>query len=219
MGQKVNPNGFRLQIRKDWSSLWYSNDNLYSKFLECDFLIRTIINDHYKNGSIAKIVIERSDCNSDEDNADSGLNVQILIYSSNSGYLVGKNGKELDSLKLKLNKKFPKINFKIVIHDIKRPDINASLVAQNIANQLKRRASYKRVAKKALDSAMRFDDCFGIKIMCSGRLAGAEIAKSEIFKSGSVPLHTLSADIHYGFAESNTTYGIIGIKVWIYLCN
>jgi small subunit ribosomal protein S3 len=217
MGQKVNPNGFRLQIRKDWSSVWCSNDTLYSKFIEHDFLTRKIINEHYKNGTLSKIIIERSDCvNQDEA---SRQNVQIFIHSSNTGYIVGKSGKELDTLKNKLCKRFLNTQFKIAVIDIKRPDVDANLVAQNIAIQLKRRASYKRVVKKALESAMRFDDCLGIKITCSGRLAGAEIAKSEIFKSGSIPLHKLTANIYYGFAEANTTYGIIGIKVWIYFSN
>ncbi len=217
MGQKVNPNGFRLQIRKDWQALWYSNDNLYSKFIENDFLVRKIINAHYKNGTISKVIIERSDCANQENI--SKYTVQISIFSSNTGYIVGKSGKELEALKEKLDKQFPGAQFKIAVIDVKRPDIDANLIAQNIAVQLKKRASYKRVVKKALESAMRFDDCLGIKITCSGRLAGAEIAKSEIFKSGSIPLHKLTANIYYGFAEANTTYGIIGIKVWVYLSN
>ena len=218
MGQKVNPNGFRLQVRRDWSSSWYINGNLYHSLVEQDFLLRKLISSIYKKSNcISKVIIERSN-HSSSGNAPSG-DVEIFIYSSNVGAILGKNSKEIERLKSQMKKIQSGSNFKVNVIEVKRPDTDATLIAINISAQLKKRMSFKRVAKKALESAKKFDDCLGIKIACSGRLNGAEIAKTEIFKLGSVPLHTLNADVHYGVAESNTTYGIIGIKVWVYLNN
>lgn len=216
MGQKVNPNGFRLQVRRDWSSSWYIQENLYRAFVEQDFALRKLIYSSYKkNNCISKIVIERS--NSSNKNGVLVSDVEIFIYSSNVGAILGKNSKDIEKLKAQMKRIQKDSNFKVNVIDVKRPDTDANLIALSIAAQLKKRMSFKRVAKKALESARKFDDCLGIKIACSGRLNGAEIAKTEIFKHGSVPLHTLNADVHYGLAESNTTYGIIGIKVWVYL--
>ena len=218
MGQKVNPNGFRLQIRRDWYSSWYVQGNLYNAFIEQDFLLRKLIYSSYKkNNCISKVIVERSNCTNQHEFVSS--NVEIFIYSSNVGAILGKNSKDIERLKAQMKIMQKQSNFKVNIIEVKKPDIDASLVALNIAAQLKKRMSFKRVAKKALENARKFDDCLGIKIACSGRLNGAEIAKTEIFKHGSVPLHTLDADVHYGVAEANTTYGIIGIKVWIYLNN
>jgi small subunit ribosomal protein S3 len=216
MGQKVNPNGFRLQVRRDWSSSWYIQGSLYSEFVKQDFALRSLIYSSYKkNNCISKVVIERS--NSANKDGILASDIEIFIYSSNVGAILGKNSKDIEKLKAQMKKMFGSSTFKVNVIDVKRPDIDANLIALNIAAQLKKRLSFKRVAKKALESARKFDDCLGIKISCAGRLNGAEIAKTEIFKHGSVPLHTLNADVHYGVAESNTTYGIIGIKVWVYL--
>jgi small subunit ribosomal protein S3 len=216
MGQKVNPNGFRLQIRRDWSSSWCVHGALYNVFVKQDFLLRKLIYSSYKkNNFISKVSIERSNYQNKDGVISS--DVEIYIYSSNVGIILGKNSKDIEKLKLKMLEIEKKSSFKISVIEVKRPDIDANLVALNIASQLKKRMSFKRVAKKALENARKFDDCLGIKISCSGRLNGAEIAKTEVFKQGSIPLHNLNANIHYGLAESNTTYGIIGIKVWIYI--
>ena len=215
MGQKVNPNSFRLQIRKDWQSVWYTDNNSYSKLVGSDFLIRQAVNNHYKNVSISKVVIERSDTLKDDSNSLSA--VQVSIYCSNRGHIIGKSGKEIETLSKILRSKFPNTEFVISLKDVHRGEADAMTVAKNIVMQLEKRGNYKRIIKRALESAMKFDNCLGIKITASGRLAGAEIAKSEIFKVGSIPLHKLSADINYGLAEAKTTYGIIGIKTWVYL--
>lgn len=230
MGQKVNPISFRLAVNKNWSSFWYASNANYSRFVHCDYLIRNLIKKHYENVIISKITIKRTNCDFDSNklfdvadrntkispNTNSG-DVLITIYTPSVGAIIGKSAKNLDILKNKVKNIDLSNKVKIDVVEIKRPDIDASTVAGNIAYQLKKRASFKRVIKKALESAMRYDSCRGIKVICSGRLGGAEIAKSEIFKAGSTPLHTLDADIDYGFAESFTTYGVIGIKVYIYL--
>lgn len=216
MGQKVNPNGFRLQIRRDWSSSWYVQGNLYSNFIKKDYLLRQLILSFYKKSNyLSKISIERS--NYTVGVAGPMSDVEIFIYSSNVGSIIGKNSKDIEKLKEQIRKLEHNVNIKVNVIEVKRADIDANLVALNIANQLKKRASFKRVIKKALENARKFDECLGIKIACSGRLNGAEIAKTEVFKHGSVPLHTLNANVFYALAEANTTYGIIGIKVWIYL--
>lgn len=230
MGQKVNPISFRLAVNKNWSSFWYASSANYSRFVYCDYLIRNMIKKHYDNVIISKVTIKRTNCDFDSNklfdvadrnckispNANSGT-VSIVIYAQNVGAIIGKSAKNLDILKNKIKDIDLSSKVKIDVVEIKRPDIDASMVAGNIAYQLKKRASFKRVIKKMLENAMRYDSCRGIKVICSGRLGGAEIAKSEIFKAGSTPLHTLDANIDYGFAESFTTYGVIGIKVYIYL--
>jgi small subunit ribosomal protein S3 len=219
MGQKVNPNVFRLPVTADRASIWYTNNTRYADLIEGDFLIRSIINSHYKNPVISRVLIDRSGCIElkQSDNQTLSHEIVISIYSSNPGHIVGRNGKELDALRMKLRKVFGHAKFKIDVVECKRGDSDASLIAQNIAAQIKKRGNYKRIAKKAIESAMRFDDCLGVKITCSGRLGGAEIAKSEIFKMGSIPLHTISANVNYALATSETIYGVIGIKVWVYL--
>lgn len=218
MGQKVNPNGFRLQIRKDWQSIWYVGGHLYSKFVKADFLIRKEIRDYYKNIAFSKILIERGDCSGDE--VDKNSVVYITMHVSSKNKIVHKEGdnrKNFESFKVRLAKIFPNTNFIINVVEAKRQHLDVNLIASSIADQLEKRANYKKIAKRVVETAMRFGDCLGIKIILSGRLAGAEIAKTEIFKNGSIPLHKLSADIYYGLAEAKTTYGIIGIKVYVYL--
>ena len=236
MGQKVNPNSFRLQVRGDWSSSWYVNKKNYNKALFLDFQIRKLIKDAYPNAMISKIIINRTNCDdtlsninylslliskaSNLSNLDIKKNfggVQIIIHAQNVNTVFTKNAKNLSALKEKIEKICCFDDVKIDFSDIKKPDIDSQCVALNIANQLKKRISYKKAARRALDSAMRYDNCQGIKIILSGRLGGAEMAKIEVFKNGSVPLHTLSANVVYGFAESFTTYGVIGVKVYIYL--
>jgi small subunit ribosomal protein S3 len=237
MGQKVNPIGFRLQVRRDWSSSWYVNGRNYNKALFLDFEIRKLIKGFYPNAIVSKVLINRTNC----DEALTGIDynslllanhcenaqkikntgifggVKIIIHAQNSNSVFTKNPKALGDLKDKIKKIGLFDDVKIDFVDVRRPDIDAACVALNIAAQIKKRISHKKAAKRALDSAMRFDNCMGIKIILAGRLGGAEMAKVEVFKSGSVPLHTLSANVLYGFAESFTTYGVIGVKVYIYL--
>jgi small subunit ribosomal protein S3 len=234
MGQKVNPIGFRLQVRRDWSSSWYVNGKNYSKALFLDFQIRKLIKESYPSAVISKVVINRTNC--DEALNDLGYNsllisgngegvkmnksfgdVRIVIHAQNSNSIFTKNPRGLADLKEKIKQFGLFDDVKIDFVDIRRADIDATCVALNIAAQIKKRISHKKAGKRALDSAMRFENCRGIKVILSGRLGGAEMAKIEVLKAGSVPLHTLSANVLYGFAESFTTYGVIGVKVYIYL--
>lgn len=236
MGQKVNPISFRLPVKRDWSSSWYVNNKNYHKVLFLDFKIRELIKSYYSNAIISKIIINRTNCdhslsaikpidfmlmdkntliNSKKDNLIGSAN--IIMHVQNIGSITGKNAKNLNVLKEKIKHIGFFNDVKIDVVDVKRPDIDANCIALNIANQLKKRASFKKVVKHVLDSAMRYDNCKGIKIIFSGRLGGAEMAKTEVFKNGSVPLHTIDANVNYGFAESFTIYGVIGIKVYIYL--
>ncbi len=233
MGQKVNPTGFRLQIRRDWPSSWYVNGKNYNKALFLDFQIRELIKATYPNALISKICINRTNC--DEvlndlsynsliisDKADVSIrknfgSVRVIIHAQNANSLFAKNQKALASLKEKIKKTCLFDDVRIDFVDIRKADIDANCVALNIAAQIKKRISHKKASKRAIDSAMRFDNCKGIKIITSGRLGGAEMAKIDVFKDGSVPLHTLDANVLYGFAEAFTTYGAIGVKVYIYL--
>ena len=234
MGQKVNPISFRLPITRKWASAWYVDPKNYAKAIYSDAKIREAILEYYgKNVIISKIEIKRMDSDNTLNNIRSIIvnekmnygksdlykfgSLQIAIHTASSGAILGKNAKSMDGLKSILKNVSFASDIKIDIEDIKRPDIDAACVAHNIALQLAKRASFKRVAKRMIDAASRFDNCLGVKIICSGRLGGAEIAKSEVFKHGSVPLHTMNANVEYGFAESLTIYGIIGVKVYIYL--
>jgi|TARA_B100002051_G_C16492364_1_gene513581 ribosomal protein S3, bacterial type len=201
MGQKVNPNGIRLGINKTWSSRWYSKSE-YSKLLLQDLKIKEFVEKNLKNASIAKVNIERA-----------AKKIRISIYSSRPGIIIGKKGADIESLKLKLSK-ISNLEVFLDIKEIRKPEVEAKLVAENIANQLEKRISFRRAMKKAVQSSMRLG-AKGIKVVCSGRLGGAEIARTEKYHEGSVPLHTLRSDIDYATAEAETTYGICGIKVWI----
>ena len=201
MGQKVNPNGFRLGINRTWSSRWFSKSN-YAKFLHQDLEIKSYVEKKLKNASNAKINIERA-----------AKKLRISIYSSRPGIIIGKKGADIEDLKNILTK-LSNLEVFLDIKEIRKPEVEAKLVAENIATQLEKRVSFRRAMKKSVQSSMRLG-AKGVKVLCSGRLGGAEIARNEKYNEGSVPLHTLRSDIDYATAEAETTYGIVGIKVWI----
>ena len=202
MGQKVNPISLRLGIVKTWSSKWFSEKN-FRELLHQDIKIRKYIKEKLYHAGISKVEIERA--------ADKA---KINIYAARPGIIIGKKGAEVDKLKKDLEAMTGKQMF-INIQEIRRPELEAQLVAENIALQLERRIAFRRAMKKSVTSALRLG-AQGIKITCAGRLAGSEIARTEWYREGRVPLHTLRADIQYGFAEAKTTMGQIGVKVWIY---
>ena len=201
MGQKVNPYGIRLGINKTWSSRWFSKKE-YTKLLHEDLKIKKYVDQKLKNASISKINIERA-----------AKKLRLSIYSSRPGIIIGKKGADIESLKNDLAK-MSNLEVFLDIKEIRKPEVEAKLVAENIASQLEKRISFRRAMKKAVQSAMRLG-AKGVKVVCSGRLGGAEIARTEKYHEGSVPLHTLRGDIDYSTAEAETTYGICGIKVWI----
>ena len=201
MGQKVNPYGIRLGINKTWSSRWFSK-NEYTKLLHQDLKIKNYVEQKLKNASISKINIERA-----------AKKLRLSIYSSRPGIIIGKKGADIETLKNDLSK-MSNLEVFLDIKEVRKPEVEAKLVAENIASQLEKRISFRRAMKKAVQSAMRLG-AKGVKVVCSGRLGGAEIARTEKYHEGSVPLHTLRGDIDYSTAEAETTYGICGIKVWI----
>ncbi len=202
MGQKVNPLGFRLGITRTWDSIWYANKD-YSKNLIEDQKIRKFLKKRLQHASLSKIILERT-----------GEKVRVKLFTARPGIIIGKKGSEIELLKKELEKL---INRKAVIdiQEVRRPEADAQLVAENIAQQLIRRVAFRRAMKKSVNSALRFG-VKGIKISCSGRLGGAEMSRCEWVREGRVPLHTLRADVDYALAEAKTTYGIIGVKVWIF---
>jgi small subunit ribosomal protein S3 len=202
MGQKVHPVGFRLGVIKTWESRWFSKKN-YAALLHEDIKIRKIVKERLMHAGVAKIEIERA-----------GQKAKINIHTARPGIIIGKKGAEVDKLKKDLEALTGKQIY-INIQEIRRPELDAQLVAENIALQLERRIAFRRAMKKAVTSALRLG-AQGIKITCAGRLAGGEIARTEWYREGRVPLHTLRADIQYGFFEAKTTMGQIGVKVWIY---
>ena len=201
MGQKVNPHGIRLGINKTWSSRWFSKGD-YTKLLHQDLKIKNYVEKKLKNASISKINIERA-----------AKKLRLSIYSSRPGIIIGKKGADIETLKTDLSK-MSNLEVFLDIKEVRKPEVEAKLVAENIATQLEKRISFRRAMKKAVQSAMRLG-AKGVKVVCSGRLGGAEIARTEKYHEGSVPLHTLRGDIDYSTAEAETTYGICGIKVWI----
>ena len=201
MGQKVNPYGIRLGINKTWSSRWFSKTE-YTKLLHQDLKIKKYVEKKLKNASISKINIERA-----------AKKLRLSIYSSRPGIIIGKKGADIETLKNDLSK-MSNLDVFLDIKEVRKPEVEARLVAENIASQLEKRISFRRAMKKAVQSAMRLG-AKGVKVVCSGRLGGAEIARTEKYHEGSVPLHTLRGDIDYATAEAETTYGICGIKVWI----
>ena len=204
MGQKVNPISMRLGINKTWDSRWYAHKNEYAVLLKEDIEMRKKIFKDLKNAAISKIIIERPH-----------KKCLVTIHSGRPGLIIGKKGVEIENLKNKLQK-FTDSDVVVNIVEVRKPEINATLVAENIAQQLERRVGFRRAMKRSVQSAMRIG-AKGIRINCGGRLGGAEIARTEWYREGRVPLHTLRSDIDYGVASANTTYGICGIKVWIYL--
>ncbi len=203
MGQKTHPYGFRLGFNKTWKSLWYADRESYLEKLHEDLKLRKFVKKEYWNAAIKDIIIERI--------ADS---ITINIYTARPGVIIGRGGKELQSLREKINKMIKK-DVAIEIKEVKRPELSAQLTAEQVAFRLEKRTAFRRAMRAAVSSAIKVG-AIGIKIMVSGRLGGAEIARSEWYLVGKVPLQTLKADIDYGFAEAKTTYGQIGVKVWIY---
>ncbi len=201
MGQKVHPKGFRIGIIRDWDSNWYA-DRDYTDLLHEDYKIRHYIKEHFYTAGISKVEIQRT-----------GNRIRVTIHTAKPGIVIGRGGTEVERLKADLIKMTGK-NVNINIQEIKKPDLDAQIVAENIAQQLEKRISFRRAMKQTVGRTMRAG-AIGIKVAISGRLGGAEIARSEWYSEGKVPLHTLRADVDYGFAEANTTYGKIGIKVWV----
>lgn len=203
MGQKVNPNGIRLGITRDWSSKWYANNQNYADYLNEDLNVRRFLMNKLKGAAVSHIQIERP-----------ARNARIAIYAGRPGVIIGKKGSDVDSLRKAITD-IMKVPVHVTIEEVRKPELNSYLVAESIASQLERRVMFRRAMKRAVQSAMR-QGAQGIKICLAGRLAGAEIARTESYREGRVPLHTFRADIDYGTARANTTYGVIGVKVWIF---
>jgi len=203
VGQKTHPFGFRLGFNKQWSSRWFSKGTEYSRLIHEDLKMKKIVKERYYHAGIAEIDVERV-----------GPKVRIIIHTARPGIVIGRGGKEIENLKSLLQEVVGKEVY-IDIREVDKPELNALLVAEGIAVQLEKRIAYRRAMRRAVDMALKMG-AKGIKVMCSGRLGGVEIARSEWYLKGQLPLQTLRADIDYGFTEAFTTYGQIGIKVWIY---
>lgn len=203
MGQKVNPHGLRVGIIKDWDSTWYADKKDYANFLVEDNKIRNYINKNLAGSGVSKVNIERTNDK-----------VKVTVYTSKPGIIIGRNGASIQKLSAALQSLSAQ-KVLVNVEEIKRPELDSQLVAEDIAKQLEARVTFRRAMKKAMQNTMR-SGAKGIKTSCSGRLGGAEMARSEHYHDGTIPLQTLRADIDYGFAEANTTYGKIGVKVWIY---
>jgi small subunit ribosomal protein S3 len=203
MGQKVNPRGLRTGYLYNWDSMWYSKGKEYVENLHEDLFIRKYIEDHFPKGGIAKVTIERF-----------GQRIRVNIHTARPGIVIGRGGQEIEGIRKRLQERV-KSQLQIEIYEIDEPELEAELVAKSVAQSIERRISYRRAMKRAVASVMEAG-ALGVRITASGRLASAEIARSEWYREGRVPLHTLRADVDYGFAEANTTYGKIGIKVWIF---
>ena len=203
MGQKTHPIGFRLNVNKGWNSIWFAEKNKFSDSLQEDFNIRKYISYRLPNAGISKVEINRT-----------SKKVSVTIHTARPGIVIGRGGEEVNKLKKELRQLTNKKDAQINISEVKRPELNAALVGSNICQQLKKKISYRRVVNKAIQATMRMG-ANGIRINIAGRLGGVEIARSEKYSDGSVPLHTLRADIDYALSEAQTAYGIIGVKVWI----
>ena len=203
MGQKMDPHGLRVGIIKDWDSKWYANKKDFADNLVEDYEVRKFLKKAFAMAGVSKVEIERT-----------AKMIRASVYTGKPGIALGKSGETVNKVRADLSKKFKK-DIGVNIIEIKNPDIDAQLVAENIAAQIEKRISYRKAMKQSMAKAMKAG-AKGIKTACSGRLAGAEIARSEFYREGTIPLQTLRADIDYGFAEANTTYGKIGVKVWIY---
>jgi len=202
LGQKVNPIGLRLGIVKTWESRWYAGKN-YADYILEDYKIRKFVKNKLHHAGISKVEIERS-----------SKHIKLRVFTSRPGIVIGKKGAEISQLKKEVEKKVSH-EVMIDIQEVRKPEIDAQLVAENVALQIERRVAFRRAMKRGVSSAMRFG-AMGVKIICSGRLGGAEMARTEWYKEGRIPLHTLRADIDYGFIEARTTYGLIGVKVFIF---
>jgi small subunit ribosomal protein S3 len=203
MGQKIHPTGFRLSVNHGWSSRWYANTKDYARMLSEDISVRSYLQRKLSHASVGRVIIERP-----------AKNARITVFSARPGVVIGKKGEDIESLKRDLQKILG-VPVHVNIEEIRKPEVDAQLIADSIAQQLEKRIMFRRAMKRAMQNAMRLG-AQGIKIMSSGRLNGAEIARREWYREGRVPLHTLRADIDYGTSEAKTTYGIIGIKVWVF---
>lgn len=203
MGQKICPTGFRLSVSRNWSSRWYAEDRDFSAMLAGDIRIREYLKKKLKGASVSRVLIERP-----------AKNARVTIYSARPGVVIGKRGEDIESLKTDLQR-LAGVPVHVNIEEVRKPEIDAQLIADSIAQQLEKRIMFRRAMKRAMQNAMRLG-AKGIKIMSSGRLNGIEIARTEWYREGRVPLHTLKANIDYATSEARTTYGVIGVKVWIY---
>jgi small subunit ribosomal protein S3 len=204
MGQKINPVGFRLAVNRNWSSRWYANTRQFAGMLAEDIMVRNFLKKKLAHASVGRVLIERP-----------AKDARITIFSARPGVVIGKKGEEIESLKAELRRLMGVQQVHVNIEEIRKPEIDAQLIADSIAQQLEKRIMFRRAMKRAMQNAMRLG-AQGIKIMSAGRLNGIEIARTEWYREGRVPLHTLRADIDYGMGEAKTTYGVIGIKVWVY---
>jgi small subunit ribosomal protein S3 len=203
MGQKIHPTGFRLAVTRDWASRWYANSRNFPGMLLEDLTVRDYLKQKLSHAAVSRVVIERP-----------AKNARITIYSARPGVVIGKKGEDIESLKAQLQKMLH-VPVHVNIEEVRKPELDAQLIADSISQQLQKRIMFRRAMKRAITNAMRLG-AQGIKIMSAGRLNGIEIARTEWYREGRVPLHTLRAGIHYGVSEAKTTYGIIGIKVWVY---
>lgn len=203
MGQKIHPTGFRLSVNRNWTSKWFANSKNFSAILYEDIKVRSFLREKLAHAALSKIVIERP-----------AKNARITLYTARPGVVIGKKGEDIEALRRELSKMMS-VPVTLNIEEVRKPELDAQIIADSIANQLEKRIMFRRAMKRAMQAAMRYG-AHGIKIMSSGRLNGAEIARTEWYREGRVPLHTLRADIDYGLAEAKTTYGVIGIKVWVY---
>jgi small subunit ribosomal protein S3 len=204
MGQKINPVGFRLAVNRNWSSRWYANNKTFAPMLAEDVKVRSFLKGKLAHASVGRVLIERP-----------AKDARITIFSARPGVVIGKKGEEIEALKAELRRIMGVQQVHVNIEEIRKPETDAQLIADSIAQQLEKRIMFRRAMKRAMQNAMRLG-AQGVKIMSSGRLNGHEIARTEWYREGRVPLHTLRADIDYGFGEAKTSYGVIGIKVWVY---
>jgi small subunit ribosomal protein S3 len=204
MGQKINPIGFRLAVNRNWSSRWYANNKTFAPMLAEDIKVRTFLKKKLSHASVGRVLIERP-----------AKDARITIYSARPGVVIGKKGEEIEALKAELRRIMGVQQVHVNIEEIRKPETDAQLIADSIAQQLEKRIMFRRAMKRAMQNAMRLG-AQGVKIMSAGRLNGHEIARTEWYREGRVPLHTLRADIDYGVGEAKTSYGVIGIKVWVY---
>jgi small subunit ribosomal protein S3 len=203
MGQKINPNGLRLGVIRDWTARWYAGSKHYAENLAADIKLRTHIKKKLAHAALSKIVIERP-----------AQNVSITLFTARPGIVIGKKGEDIEKMRQELGKMAGR-PVHVAIEEVRKPELDAQLVAESIAQQLEKRIMFRRAMKRAVQNALRLG-ALGVKVMVAGRLNGAEIARTEWYREGRVPLHTLRADIDYGTAEAFTTYGVIGVKVWIF---
>ena len=203
MGQKINPIGFRMGISRDWTAKWYAGTKTYTQNLISDIALRDYLKQRLKNAAVSTIVIERP-----------AQSINITVHTARPGIVIGKKGEDIEKLRQELTKLASR-PVQLAVEEVRQPELDAQLVAENIAQQLEKRIMFRRAMKRAVTNAMRLR-ALGIKIMVAGRLNGAEIARTEWYREGRVPLHTLRADIDYGFSEAHTTYGKIGVKIWIF---